>query len=105
MTNDPADGAAQEFIKWLQNHGADTSRLRWPVTDGNGRKAVATQDIGENDYALRVPEALMMSPSKALKSEIGDACDRHGLRGDVLLATFVVFELRKGSESFWAPYL
>ena len=71
MTNDTADGAAQ-FLAWLQDHGADTSRLRWPVTDGNGRKAVATQDIQENDYALRVPEALMMSPSKALKSEIGD---------------------------------
>ena len=105
MPADTADGAAQEFLAWLQNHGADTSRLRWPVTDGNGRKAVATQDIQENDYALRVPEALMMSPSKALKSEIGDACDRHGLRGDVLLATFVVFEMRKGSKSFWAPYL
>ena len=46
-TADGADGAAQEFLAWLNQNGADTSRLRWPVTDGNGRKAVATQDIQE----------------------------------------------------------
>jgi len=29
----------------------------------------------------------------------------HGLRGDVLLAAFIVWEQRKGPASLWAPYL
>lgn len=94
-----------KFMAWLAAHGADTSRLRWPVMQGGDRKAFARVDVAADAAALRVPEALMMSPSKALASEIGAACDRHGLRGDVLLATFIVFELRKGEKSFWAPYL
>ena len=53
MTSDTADGAAQEFLAWLNKNGADTSRLRWPVTDGNGRKAVATQDITKRLRAAR----------------------------------------------------
>ena len=101
----PDAGDVAKFMAWLAAHGADTSRLRWPVMQGGDRKAFARVDVAADAAALRVPEALMMSPSKALASEIGAACDRHGLRGDVLLATFIVFELRKGEKSFWAPYL
>ena len=195
----PADDAAaaapsveEAFLQWLDDHGADRSKLDWPVYDErNNRCARAKCDVGNDDFCLRVPEALMMTPTKAEASEIGEAVTRHGLRarradarvaapprrrrgaayasrierfadqtfrgssvasrrafvrgesarlrprrggapasaarrracvrgestrlrpsrtsvrrrGDVLLATFIVSEMRKGEDSFWAPYL
>ena len=56
---------------------------------------------GERLRAARA-EALMMSPSKAWRVRSGSVRPAHP-RGDVLLATFVVFELRKGSK-VWAPH-
>ena len=96
----------QAFLRWLEREGADVSKVVWPVRDAHGgRKAMAAVDVAADAAALAVPKALLMTPSAAEASDIGEYMVLHGLRGDVLLATFVVYEQSKGSASFWAPFL
>lgn len=94
------------FLQWLSANAVDTSKLIWPVRNAlGGRTAYAAATVCSGDALLQVPEALMMTPSKALACELGPYALEADLRGDALLATFVLWELRKGDDSFWAPYL
>ncbi|KAJ1457598.1 hypothetical protein M885DRAFT_128075 [Pelagophyceae sp. CCMP2097] len=106
------DGGATDdearFLAWLREHGADTSKLRWPVKDEDSgdRIAVAAVDVAQHEAVMSLPEKLLITPACARADEvIGDIVVRHNMRGDVLLATFLLHEVRKGDASFWAPYL
>lgn len=94
------------FLQWLRDEGSDVSKVLWPVRDRyGGRIATAAVDVPAEEFALRVPEHLLMTPSAAERSDMGEYVTLHGLRGDVLLSAFVLFEMRKGAASFWAPFL
>lgn len=96
--------AEGEFLSWLERHGADVSKLVWPVADGfGGRTAYTAQAIAAGEPFLRVPEELMITATKALASDLGPMALTAKVSGDALLAVFVMWEQRK-PDSFWAPY-
>ena len=101
--DEDADAA---FLTWLRVNGANVDSVEWPVHDARvGRIARAARDVAADAAVLRVPEALLMTPSAAEASEIGEYTKQHAMRGDLLLSTFILAELRKGAASFWAPFL
>ena len=63
----------QAFLRWLEREGADVSKVVWPVRDAHGgRKAMAAVDVAADAAALAVPKALLMTPSAAEASDIGE---------------------------------
>eukprot|EP01041_Mallomonas_annulata_P009408 gene9408-19522_t len=102
------------FKEWLAENGASFPKINWPSddTESGVRGAVATEDIEVNaqtgEYIMEIPAKLMMSPPIAYSDpDIGTLLrsNRDILRGDVTLAVFVMSELSKGDNSFYAPFL
>lgn len=100
----------QLFCAWLKQHGASYPKIEWPSTDtvGGCRGAKAVERIDANEVMLEIPIALMMSPVHAFADPILGKMFQSSqdiLRGDVLLSVYIMSEVLKGPESFYAPYL
>ena len=98
------------FKKWLHDNGAVFSKIEWPSVDtvGGCRGAQAIDDISPEEHMIEIPIQLMMSPPIALADTvIGPILRLHeeALRGDLLLSLFIMFEMSKGPQSFYFPYL
>lgn len=98
------------FCCWLKDNGAAYPKILWPSNDTMSgiRGAIATSDIETNEVMFTIPKSLMMNPETAFSDpEMGrtfqDSQDI--LRGDLLLTMFVVYEITKGENSFFAPFL
>lgn len=100
----------ERFTAWLADNGASFPKLKWPVTDpATGlRGAHATDNIATDEVTIEIPCRLMMSPPHAVSDEEVGAAFRNCqdiLYGDLLLAFYIMHELRKGDKSFYKPYL
>ena len=94
------------LVAWAVSKGADVSRIEWPVDDGYGGRKVMTRGVVEAGTPfVRVPEALMMTESMAMRGAFGEELLRRNVRGDAALALFVLFEAKKGEASEFYPYL
>ncbi len=103
------DNKTRLFTDWLLQNGAKFDKIKWPSTniDTNIRGATAITDINTNEYMLEIPKILMMSPEHAYDSEIGKylAENKDIIRGDSILALYLMHERIKGESSFYFPYL
>jgi hypothetical protein len=102
--------AVAEFKIWLLENGVKFGNVDWPCynTASGDRGAVAVEEINPYDTVLQVPMELLLTPVKALADPvIGDTLLRYRnlLRGDLLLAVYVMHERRKGAASFFYPFL
>ena len=104
------DERTQAFLNWLHDNGAKFDKIEWPsdATASGIRGAIAIEDINTNEHMISIPARLMLSPPIAYKDpDIGlelRVCD-DVLRGDLLMTVFCAFELSKGTDSFYYPYL
>jgi hypothetical protein len=105
------DELRRRFCEWLQNHGAQYPKIKWPSndTESGSRGAIATENIETGEYMLEIPACLMMSPPNAFADpEIGAILRENEnklLHGDLLITVFITHELRKGDKSFYSPFL
>ena len=98
------------FCKWLTDNGAKFPKIIWPSSDtvSGIRGAIASSTIATNEHMVEIPVHLMMSPPIIFAdAQIGiklrsvkDLLDQ-----DMLIAIFIMHELRKGDASFYAPFL
>ena len=96
------------FMQWLTENGVDHSPCKIEHSKlGFGLHAQAKFDAGS--MVLFVPEHLILSRVTARRSPIGHILEEfyksmpyndHGL----VLASFMVYEMLKGGDSFWAPF-
>lgn len=110
MADAAAPSKIDRFKAWLHANGAIFSKIEWPSVDtvGGCRGAQALEDIASEEHMLEIPIKLMMSPPTAFAdSTIGPILRAHedSLRGDLLLSLYIMFEMSKGSSSFYYPYL
>jgi len=99
-----------DFARWLHDNGGSYPSIDWPVNDPScgSRGAIAKEDIPSGEPMLTVPINLMISPPNAFKDPIVGAIleeNEDNLHDDLLLAVFIMYEVSKGPESFWYPYL
>lgn len=104
------DLKVSRFLDWLNSNGAKFPKLDWPSnnTISGIRGAVATEDIGTNEAMFEIPRHLMMSPPIIFADPIvGEKFNSliDLLHGDLLLTVFIVYELTKGENSFYYPFL
>ena len=85
--------------------------MEWPASDGTVggcRGARALEDIASGENMLEIPIKLMMGPPHAFTDPVLGPIIKANedlLRGDMLLSLFIMFELAKGEDSFYFPYL
>ena len=106
------DEVIEVFINWLKDNGARFPKCVWPSRDtvGGVRGAIATETIETNEPIMWIPHKLLISPPVARSSSlIGHIFTDHErfFHGDddLLLATYIMFEESRGSDSFWYPFL
>ena len=100
----------QDFISWLATNGCRYDKINWPTneTESGSRGAVALETISTNEVMLEIPKCVMMCEPQAFEDpDIGQflQASRDVIKGDVILAVFVMNELRKQERSFYYPYL
>jgi hypothetical protein len=101
----------QQLASWAFARGIHFHR--WQVGDVGGglRGAIATKNIGEGCVLVSAPPAAVLSVQEA------DACplpesfvqpeywDRMAKKWEIRMALLLLYEMRLGEESAWAPYI
>lgn len=116
--------ASIDFLTWLSDSGVDTRMLRWPATfeSADDRGVGAAVSLRAGDEILRIPESIMLVPSRCL-ADVTMALLRERLRrpsttggasldlddaDDLVLALFILLEVARGltgSPGQWWPYV
>eukprot|EP00605_Chrysophyceae_sp_TOSAG23-4_P002752 GSChrysophyteH1.ASY1.ANO1.3035.1 assembled CDS len=104
------DEKREVFCAWLKEHGARYPKIQWPSLDtvGGCRGAKAIETIESNEVMMEIPVKLMMSPLHAFADPVvGQKLEASQdlLRGDILLTVYIMSEILKGDDSFYAPFL
>lgn len=104
------DSRIKTFCEWLAAEGCRFPKILWPTTEtvSGIRGAIALEDIETNEVMLEIPEKLLMCEPKALADpEIGAILKENALfiDGDMILAIYIMNELKKGPSSFFHPFL
>uniref|UniRef100_A0A7S3JSE9 SET domain-containing protein n=1 Tax=Aureoumbra lagunensis TaxID=44058 RepID=A0A7S3JSE9_9STRA len=95
------------FVAWLEKEGVEHEQLEWPCLSPYGERMARTKTaMRASTPYMSVPESLMLTPSCAMTDVIvGPASRDLKIRGDTLLAVFILNEARKGKHGKWYPYL
>lgn len=103
----PDDGASGALLEWLARHGGDASALRVVRYPGGERGVVARRDLADGDVIVRVPEALVVTPERARRSDAGRAMAAAGLGGasDGAAVTAWLLAEQGAPSSPWREYL
>ena len=124
MYPDSDEMASIDFLTWLSNSGVDTRMLRWPSTfeSADDRGVGAAASLRSGDEILRIPESIMLVPSRCL-ADATMALLRDRLRcphtsgvasldlddaDDLTLALFILLEVARGlagSPGQWWAYV
>ncbi|OSD07030.1 SET domain-containing protein [Trametes coccinea BRFM310] len=104
-----AESAASDFLTWFQSQKGKVDTERVGIVDfpGQGRGAVALQDIPEDYTLFTIPRDLTLSMrTSALPNLMGKAWKEHGLHeGWAGLILCMMWEESRGAESRWSGYL
>ncbi|KAJ2855008.1 hypothetical protein GGI22_004295, partial [Coemansia erecta] len=95
-----------EFVKWLEDNGADLSRveIRGPSDGALGGNAVyARTDIAPDQRYAWIPHKLVITAAVCTEA-LGIPANSGELSGRLLLASFLV-QQRFVEASFWKPYI
>lgn len=98
------------FIEWLVSNGASFPKIRWPSDDtvASSRGAIALDDIETGEAMLSIPCKLMITPITAWDDvEVGGIfrSNKDLMKGDILLSVYLMREILKKDDSFYAPFL
>ena len=100
------------FLRWLRENGCKFQKVKWPDTKNTNlfiRGCIAEENIEEKSVILELPHRLLISePMILLDSDVGTyvSANESILRDDyIMLCLSVMSEIRKGSASFYFPYL
>lgn len=97
------------FEAWLQEGGAEASRVRLGEDAATGRRGIfAADNLEAGDVVLRVPHALILT-ADGLPAHMDKLCGSH-FAVDVMnrqsqMAATLLLERAKGSESAWRPMI
>ncbi|KAJ2549125.1 hypothetical protein EV175_004564 [Coemansia sp. RSA 1933] len=100
------DTRLSAFVKWLEENGADLSRveIRGPSDGEDGGNAVyARRDIATDERYAWIPHKLVISAAVCTDA-LGIGAET-GLSGRQLLASFLVQQRSMETSSFWKPYI
>ena len=104
------------FMAWLKKEGVVMPKLEYPAFFENGLIGTrVSQDIEHREAFLGVPNKMLMSIKKAKKDPVLGAIiaahpeafddDENEDAEQFTLCVFIFFEMAKGRESYWYPYL
>lgn len=110
MADFDMDEARQQFCNWLHENGARYPKIDWPSTKtvSGIRGGVAKESIASDEHMIEIPIKLMMAPPVIFSDpDVGSLLKsvEDMLHGDLLLTVFIVHEVRKGTNSFYGPFL
>ncbi|KAJ1822580.1 hypothetical protein LPJ56_000656 [Coemansia sp. RSA 2599] len=88
------------FVRWLEDNGADLSRIEVREAGAGGNGVYARRDIAEDERYAYIPHKLVITGKVCLQT-LGSS----GLEGRALLAAFLVHERFVAENSFWKPYI
>lgn len=92
------------LLEWCESHGMSFGPIAAGFVPNGWRGVIATADIEPDSCILRVPRALLLSCETAHR-DARLAAAATDLPPLALLAVHLLYEVSKGSQSFWAPYL
>lgn len=105
----------QELRQWALQQGISFPKLDYPVLFEPGYVgSQALEEIGPNEAIVTVPKSLLFMASLADESELSViinehpelfTSDRHIWYEDFRLIALILFERRKGRESFWYHFI
>ncbi|KAF6027800.1 SETD4 [Bugula neritina] len=98
-----------DLAQFCAAHGCqEVKRLRTYNFDGCGRGMQTLSRIQPGDALIRLPQALLVTTSTALKDDIiRSMCQRSTLKPTAveMLCAFLLYERQKGEKSFWRYYI
>ena len=101
----PYKNPDQEFLDWFTNNGGEYYGISLANTTGMGRGLVANKVINKDDLLIKVPKHLIISMRLLDESDSMYKNFRRLFRTEEeSLVLFILFELSKGNQSFWAKY-
>ena len=106
----------QCFNEWCAREGVIMPKLEYPAWFGNGLLGVRVkQDIQHREAYLAVPNKMLMSLKKAKADKVLGAIiaahpeafteDENDDWEQFILCIFIFYEMTKGRDSYWYPYL
>ncbi|KAJ1956565.1 Histone-lysine N-methyltransferase setd3, partial [Dipsacomyces acuminosporus] len=99
-----ADGKIRVFVKWLEENGADLSKIEIRSSGSDGNGVFARQAILENEPYAWIPYKLVITDS-VCQSMLPETLDID-LHGRPMLCTFLIHERFVAKDkSFWKPYI
>jgi hypothetical protein len=103
----------QALLAWAQANGVVSPKLKYPVHFPPGYPgALATELIQPHETIVQVPMSLLLNAEKGELSPIAPVYQEfpavfqdHPSKDMFKLVAYIIYELGKGEESFWAPFL
>ena len=105
----------KDLLAWAQAEGASFPKLAYPVLFPPGYiGSQATADILPNEAIVTIPRRLLFIATLADESPFGHLMSKHpelfdpgehSWSEDFRLIALLLYELRKGADSFWYPFL
>lgn len=104
----PESGQFDALVEWLTSHGAQFPFLFLKHYSHDHRGVHTLCRLSAGKILLQIPHACIMSSDFARASRVGRALDAEGVElgsSHSYLACALLEERRKGSGSFWKPYI
>ena len=106
--HNPESDRFETMVQWLKDGGARFPRLYLQYYSQDSRGVHCLSDIPSDEIVLYVPHHMIMTSQVAMESPIGkkiveaqiELRSKHSY-----LASYLLQEKKKGSESYWAPYI
>jgi histone-lysine N-methyltransferase SETD3 len=96
------------LVKWLLDNGCSFPMLYFEYLAVDFRGVATNADIANNEIILKVSPACLLTIEKAKESAIGRRIISAGCRlrsTHSYVAAFILEERKKGTDSFWFPYI
>jgi hypothetical protein len=99
--------ASRGMLEWMAANGAPVGAFT--LAAGDVDVTVAARDLAAGELALAVPENLVVTLGAVLgaggESSLAELLSTGKLSELAILALHLMYEKKRGAESFWAPYI
>jgi len=100
------------FNIWAKENGVRAESLEYPAVFGKGLVGIAAKSrVSPDEAFLFVPASVLINDQRIQQSALGPIIGTHPevffehIDGEYLrIIFFVIWEMCKGEQSFWAPY-
>ncbi|KAJ7552901.1 hypothetical protein O6H91_06G075700 [Diphasiastrum complanatum] len=101
-----------DLLQWMHNQGLPPCKIQlkeWITHNGMGKPihyVAASQDVHAGELVLSVPWALVVTLERVLGNEtIAELLTTNKLSELACLALYLMYEKKRGTESFWYPFI